>query len=69
MPTREPLVGPPVLDFPQAELTLTFGIFTGCVQNSIKVFTNPLNASPEGYDWYWILMAVFVLFTARFWRG
>ena len=50
-----------MLDFPQAELTLAFVILTGCVQNSISVVTNPLHVTPEGYDWYWSLLAVAVL--------
>ena len=45
---------------------MTFGIFTGCVQNSIKVFTNPFHLTPEGYEWYWIIIAVVVLTGAFF---
>jgi hypothetical protein len=42
-------------------MVLAFGMFTGIVQNAIKVLTNPSQEVPEGYHWYFIMIAVVLL--------
>ena len=36
-------------------------MFTGIVQNAVKVLTNPTQEVPEGYQWYFIAIAVVLL--------
>lgn len=55
------IVIPGAADFPNAEMVLAFGMFTGIVQNAIKVLTNPSQEVPEGYHWYFIMIAVVLL--------
>ena len=46
IPKRRVVVIPGPADFPNAEMVMAFGMFTGIVQNSIKVLTNPTAEIP-----------------------